>query len=90
MITEEPALATTRTTTTTTVTEEIPDDVVTYVRENPIDAGPVLEGRIVDGTIVPADVSLVPVQGYDGYSYFYQEGAPVIVDSQRRVVRIVR
>ncbi len=89
IITEEAPAATT-TTTTTTVTEELPGDVVTYVRENPIDPAPVLEGRIVDGYVVPPSVTLAPVRGYDGYSYFYQDGAPIIVDSNRRVVRIVR
>lgn len=68
----------------------LPGDVVTYVQRNPIDSAPVLEGRLVNGTIIPADVQLAPVQGYSGYSYFYQDGAPVIVDSSRRVVRIVR
>ncbi|WP_152046934.1 DUF1236 domain-containing protein [Aureimonas psammosilenae] len=68
----------------------LPGDIVTYVQRNPIDSAPVLEGRLVNGTIVPADVQLAPVQGYSGYSYFYQDGAPVIVDSSRRVVRIVR
>jgi hypothetical protein len=87
---------TTRTTTTVTSTDgtlpgdEIPAEVTTYVQQNPVDAAPVLEGRLVNGAIIPPDVTLAPVRGYDGYSYFYQDGAPVIVNSERKVVRIVR
>ncbi|GGD96053.1 hypothetical protein GCM10011390_13490 [Aureimonas endophytica] len=77
-------------TTGSVVVDQVPDEVTTYVRENPLDAAPVLEGRLVNGTIVPPDVNLAPVRGHDGYSYFYSDGAPVIVDSQRRVIRIVR
>ncbi|KAB0677772.1 DUF1236 domain-containing protein [Aureimonas leprariae] len=89
-------VTTTRTTTTVTSTDgtmpgdEIPAEVTTYVQQNPIDAAPVLEGRLVDGAIIPPDVTLTPVQGYSGYSYFYQDGAPVIVNSDRKVIRIVR
>lgn len=95
VVIEQPAPVTTTHTTTVTTEgtlpgDEIPTEVTTYVQANPVDAAPVLEGRLVNGTVIPAGVALTPVQGYSGYSYFYQDGAPVIVNSERKVVRIVR
>lgn len=70
--------------------DALPDELIGYVRENPAD-DIVLEGRIEDGYVVPAETTLRPVAGYDGYSYFYSEGRPYIVNNaDRRVVYIAR
>lgn len=78
-------------TTTAAVSDgALPDELIGYVRDNRAD-DIVLEGRIENGYVVPAEAQLRPVAGYDGYSYFYSEGRPYIVDNaDRRVVYIAR
>ncbi|BDA82548.1 hypothetical protein Sa4125_00900 [Aureimonas sp. SA4125] len=70
----------------TVVDDGIPDELIGYVRDNPVDPL-VLEGDIAVGYEVPVDARLQPVDGYKGYSYFYHNGQPYVVDqTSRRVV----
>ena len=70
--------------------DAIPDEVIGYIRQNPSD-DLVLEGRIEDGYVVPPEADLAPIDGYDGYSYFYHDGLPYVVsNADRRVVYIAR
>ncbi|WP_210527956.1 DUF1236 domain-containing protein [Rubellimicrobium arenae] len=65
------------------------DAAVTYVRDNPLD--PVyLNGEVVLGAGIPAEVEVVPIPGTN-YGYLYVNGLPVVVDpSNRQIVYIVR
>jgi hypothetical protein len=61
---------------------------VTYVQSNPLD--PIyVEGEVVVGAGIPAEVSLVAVPESD-YQYAYLNGTPVLVDQERKIVRVVR
>ena len=65
------------------------DAAVTYVRDNPIDPI-ILEGEIVVGAGIPAEVTLTPVPESD-YDYAYVNGQPVLVErTNRQIVYIVR
>lgn len=66
-----------------------PPTVRTYVVENP--AQPVyLDGEVVVGAGLPADVALRPVPDYD-YQYAYVNSVPVLVQPQsRRIVYVYR
>jgi hypothetical protein len=68
------------------VQDGIPDELIGYVRDNPVDPL-TIEGDIDVGYEVPVDARLQPVDGYKGYSYFYHNGQPYVVDqTSRRVV----
>jgi uncharacterized protein YraI len=69
--------------------ESVPEEVVTYVRTN--EAEPVyLEGEVVVGAGIPAEVELQSVPDYD-YAYAYVNGVPAIISPEdRTVVTIVR
>jgi hypothetical protein len=72
------------------VGDGIPDELIGYVRDNPIDPL-TIEGDIDVGYEVPVDARLQPVDGYKGYSYFYHNGRPYVVDqTSRRVVYYAR
>ncbi|MDT0683753.1 DUF1236 domain-containing protein [Roseicyclus sp. F158] len=62
--------------------------VLTYVSDNPVD--PVLlDGEVVVGAGIPDVVDLYDVPESD-FQYVYVNGQPVIVDGERRIVRIIR
>jgi hypothetical protein len=62
--------------------------VTSYVVENPVE--PVyLEGEVVTGAGLPETVALYPVPESE-LRYIYVNGVPVLVDEDRRIVRIVR
>lgn len=62
--------------------------VTSYVVENPVD--PVyLDGEVVVGAGVPATVELYSVPETE-LRYVYVNGAPVLVDADRRIVSVVR
>lgn len=72
------------------VNDGIPDELIGYVRDNPVDPL-TIEGDIDVGYEVPVDARLQPVDGYKGYSYFYHNGRPYVVDqTSRRVVYYAR
>ena len=72
------------------VDDGIPDELIGYVRDNPVDPL-TIEGDVGIGYVVPQDARLQPVDGYKGYSYFYHNGRPYLVDqSSRRVVYYAR
>lgn len=72
------------------VEREVPDELIGYIRKNPVDPV-VLEGEVEVGYEVPADVVLQPVDGYQGYSYIYYDGRPYVVDTAtRKVVYLAR
>lgn len=74
----------------TVVDDGIPDELIGYVRDNPIDPL-TIEGDIDVGYEVPVDARLQPVDGYNGYGYFYHDGRPYVVDqTSRRVVYYAR
>ncbi len=62
--------------------------VVTYTTENP-QPSVVYQGDINVGTVLPETITLSPVPDSD-YSYIYVDNTPVVVDSHRRVVEVVR
>ena len=66
-----------------------PAPVTTYVTGNPVD--PVyLDGEVVVGAGLPAEVGLRPVPDYR-YQYVYVNGQPVLVDpATRRIVYVYR
>lgn len=66
-----------------------PATVQTYVTQNPVT--PVyLNGEVVEGVGLPADVVLTPVPNYE-YNYAYINGVPVLVEpGTRRVTYIYR
>lgn len=68
---------------------EVKEETVTYVQQNPVD--PIfVEGEVVTGATIPAEVTLVPVPETE-VSYVYINGLPVIVENENRtIVRIVR
>tara|TARA_R110002012_G_scaffold188629_1_gene355726 strand:+ start:822 stop:1484 length:663 start_codon:yes stop_codon:yes gene_type:complete len=68
---------------------EVKEETVTYVQQNPIQ--PIyVQGEVVTGATLPAEVTLVPVQ--DGeLAYVNLNGSPVLVNPENRtIVRIVR
>ena len=68
---------------------EVEETTVTYVTQNPVD--PIfVEGEVVTGATIPAEVTLVPVPETE-FSYAYLNGQPVIVQTpDRAIVRVVR
>ncbi len=68
----------------------VPDEVITYVERNPVDAV-IVEGPIDTGTVIPEDVPLVAVPDQPRYSYVYLDnGRPALVDNGTRRVVWVR
>ncbi|MBZ9655018.1 DUF1236 domain-containing protein [Phyllobacterium lublinensis] len=67
----------------------VPDEVITYVERNPVDAV-MVEGPIDTGTVIPEGVPLVAVPDQPRYSYVYVEGRPALVDNGTRRVVWVR
>ena len=66
----------------------VPEDTVTYVRNNPVD--PVyLDGEVVVGAGIPQEVELVAVPDTD-YRYVYVNGVPAVVNADRTIVSVVR
>ncbi len=66
----------------------VPEETVTYVEANPVD--PIyMQGEVVKGAGIPADVDLIAIPDSD-YTYLNVNGAPVIVDQDRKIVDIVR
>jgi uncharacterized protein YraI len=68
---------------------EVKPEVVSYVREHPVE--PVyLNGEVVVGATVPQEVVLTPVPDAN-YEYLYVNGVPAVVDpANRTIVTIVR
>lgn len=66
----------------------VPDDVITYVEQNPVDT--VAIDDITTGAIVPDDVDLAPVPSQPRYAYIYVDGGPALVDKRTRRVVWVR
>ncbi len=81
--------ATVTTTTTAPLSIAPPPSVQTYVVQHPVT--PVyLNGEVVEGVGLPADVALTPVPDYE-YQYAYVNGVPVLVEpNSRRVTYIYR
>lgn len=82
-------VAPTTVTTTTTAPLSIapPPAVQTYVVQHPVT--PVyLNGEVVEGVGLPADVALTPVPDYE-YQYAYVNGVPVLVEPSTRRVRYI-
>lgn len=73
-----------------TALEPPPPEVVTYVREQPLE--PVtIEGEVVVGQPLPQTVVVHPIPQHQTYAYAYVNGAPVIVDAKtQKVVTVVR
>ncbi len=68
----------------------VPDEVITYVERNPVDAV-IVEGPIDTGTVISEDVPLVAVPDQPRYSYVYLDnGRPALVDNGTRRVVWVR
>lgn len=66
-----------------------PAAVQTYVVEHPV-APVYLNGEVVEGVGLPAEVALTPVPNYE-YNYAYVNGVPVLVEpTTRRVTYIYR
>jgi hypothetical protein len=67
-----------------------PPEVVTYVREQPLD--PVtIDGQVVVGKPLPQTVVVQPIPDHETYAYAYVNGAPVIVESNtHKVVTVVQ
>ncbi|MCV0395805.1 MAG: DUF1236 domain-containing protein [Rhizobiaceae bacterium] len=63
----------------------VPQQTVTYVRENPVDVVAVDGGWTV-GATVPADVDLVEIPSDPAYSYVYTDTGPVVVNNSTRTV----
>ena len=64
-------------------------ELQTYVAANPVETV-YLEGEVVPGAILPANVTVYEVPDYD-YTYSYVNGVPVVIDpADRSVVGIVR
>lgn len=64
-------------------------EVVTYVEQNPVEPM-LLDGEIVVGAGIPAEVTLAPVPESE-FSYLYLNGQPVIVsNTDRTIVKIIR
>lgn len=71
---------------TASVSVEVPDTVVTYVREHPVDPV-VLEGKVSVGSPIPDSVELIEVPESPDYAYVYVDNGPVLVErSTRKVV----
>ncbi|HEX3342360.1 MAG TPA: DUF1236 domain-containing protein [Pseudolabrys sp.] len=67
-----------------------PPTVRSYVVSHPV-APVYLNGEVVEGVGLPAEVVLAPVPGYDDYQYAYVNNVPVLVEpSTRRVEYIYR
>ena len=66
----------------------VPEKTVTYVTANPTQTVYV-DGEVVVGAGVPEGVTLSAVPDSD-YSYVYLNGTPVLVNSDRQIVRIIR
>ena len=65
--------------------DAISADVDTYVRANVVDDATFATAPEV-GVVVDDTVTLVPVEGFDAYSYTYFEGRPVVVQNDTRAV----
>jgi hypothetical protein len=64
-----------------------PEQVVTYVRQQPVPAQPVMvQQQIVVGEPLPQTVMLTPVPEAPSYSYAYVNDRRVIVDPQTYTV----
>lgn len=70
--------------------EAVGDDVLVYVRENPVE--PVfLTGEPVVGVTIPQEVEVYQVPSSDSYAYVNVNGDTVIVDNtSREIVTVVR
>ncbi len=63
----------------------VPDEVVGYVVENPVETV-TYEGDLEAGVLIPADVEVVQVPDYPEYGYIYVNGRPVLVEYESREV----
>lgn len=61
------------------------EGIEAYVRANVVDDATFAAAPEV-GATVGADMTLMPVEGYDAYSYTYFEGRPVIVRNDTRTI----
>lgn len=68
--------------------ETVPEKTVTYVTSNPVPTVYV-NGEVAVGAGIPTEVDLVAVPDSD-YRYVYLNGAPVVVDQERRIVQVIR
>ncbi|MBA8876639.1 DUF1236 domain-containing protein [Phyllobacterium myrsinacearum] len=66
----------------------VPEDVITYVEQNPVDT--VAIDEVTTGAVVPDDIDLAPVPSQPRYAYIYVDGAPALVDARTRRVVWVR
>ncbi len=65
-----------------------PAMVGSYVTNHPLT--PVyLNGEVVTGAGLPADVALAPIPGYNSYQYAYVNRVPVLVQPQTRTITYV-
>lgn len=64
------------------------EEVVTYVKQNPVD--PIyVQGEVVRGVTVPQEVQLQAIPDSD-YQYVYINGVPAVVNADRQVVTVIR
>ena len=68
--------------------EAVPEQTVTYVTANPVQTVYV-DGEVVVGAGIPTGVELAAIPDSD-YQYVYLNGNPVLVDSDRTIVRVIR
>lgn len=63
----------------------VPDQTVTYVEQNPVDAV-TIDGDLAPGTVIPQDVQIVQVPDDPAYGYVYTSNGPVLVNQSSRTV----
>lgn len=63
----------------------VPDEVVGYVVENPVETV-TYEGELEAGVMIPEGVEVVQVPDYPEYGYIYVNGRPVLVEYESREV----
>ena len=68
--------------------ESVPEETVTYVTANPTQTVYV-DGEVVVGAGIPEGVNLVAVPDSE-LTYVYINGNPVLVNSDRQIVRVIR
>ncbi len=68
----------------------VDQEVTVYVRENPVDPV-ILDGEVVVGAQVPADVTVYDVPNSTEYAYLNVNGNTVLVDTEsREIVHVLR
>lgn len=94
LIASAAATAATTTTTTTTVTPEQESAMATYVTKHKVKSVEAPSGfTVTTGAVLPEDVQIEEFPsdvGVTGYGYAVVGGTPVVVGSDRKVVRVLK